>query len=107
MRKTLVFLVLIFLLSSCSFSKDKSQIIRRKDTNNIVNISSEAIKNIGIMVEPAEIKKVNFHLRYNGIVKSIPSKTFYIASPVKGKILEVFVEPNQIINSSTNSLRLG
>ena len=95
----ILFLLLPFLLitTSCTNQNKKPQLVNRGDTGKIVNISTKAIKSIGIAVEPAEVKKVSFHLKYNGIVKAMPSKSFYVASPVKGRVVDVFVDQNQTI----------
>jgi len=93
---TIVF-QLIFLLTACTAPIKKSSIQYRDDKSKIVKVSNKAIKRLGITVEPAEVKKVSFQLKYNGIVKTVPNKSFYVASPVKGKVLEVFVDPNETI----------
>lgn len=99
-RKMLILfslLLLVFLSAGCINQNKKPQIVNRGDESKIVNLSSDAIKNIGIAIEPAEIKKVSFHLKYNGIVKAIPSKSFFVASPVKGRVIDIFVDQNQTI----------
>jgi cobalt-zinc-cadmium efflux system membrane fusion protein len=101
--KELVILIfsILFLtsLSGCARNdKSSAKIVERAGQSNFVDVTKEAIKSIGIKVEPAEVKKVTFYLKYNGIVKEIPSKTFYVASPVKGRVENVFVEQNQVVS---------
>ena len=94
--KILILICLNFILSGCALNKNTS--LTKEDTSKIVNISKDAIKSIGMIVEKAEVKKVSFQLKYNGIVKIIPSKSFYVASPVRGKIVDVFIDQNQPVS---------
>ena len=101
MKKKLLILFLflpsLFTFTGCINQNQKSRVVNREDENKIVNISSDAMKSIGIAIEPAEVKNVSFQLKYNGIVKAIPSKSFYVASPVKGRIIDIFVDQNQTV----------
>ena len=92
-----VILQTIFILTSCTHQTKSSSIEYRDDQNKIVQVSNKAIKSLGIKVEPANVEKVCFQLKYNGIIKTIPNKSFYAASPVKGKVVEVFVNPNETV----------
>ncbi len=88
---------IIFILTSCTYQIKNPSIKFRDDQSRIVQVSNKAMKSLGIKVEPANIKKVCFQLKYNGVIKTIPNKSFYVASPVKGKVAEVFVNPNETI----------
>lgn len=96
MRKILIF-ILIFLLLANGCSRQKSQ-ENKNEKDIILKLSKETQESIGLKTKQAELKKVSFQLKFNGIVKEVPNKTFYVASPVKGRVLEVLVEPNQIVS---------
>ncbi len=92
--------ILLFFTSGCCFEKKLVHHTPIQKSRGVIQISKETAKSIGLKTELVEKKKIGFQLRFNGIVKSIPYKTFYIASPVKGRILKVYVEPNQQITKS-------
>lgn len=103
MKQRILFYILVLLLSSActsTHSKISNVVTRKNDAEEILNIPKETAKSIGLKTELVQRKKVNFQIKYNGIVKSIPNKSFFIASPVNGRVLRVFVEPNQITSKS-------
>ena len=99
-NKFIIYLLFIVLaLTSCSRAgenKDAS-LNYRKQEEIFLKVPEETKTSIGLKTQPVEIKKVSFKLKFNGIVKEIPNKTFYISSPVNGRVTKVFVEPNQIV----------
>ena len=98
--KLFIYLLLIFpLLAGCSKSDLTSAhiVVKSHDSKQLLKISPETAGSIGLETEVVQNKKVSFNIKYNGIVKSLPSKTFYISSPVNGRVSEVFVEPNQSV----------
>ena len=97
MKKIVCFFMMMSILTGCA-KPSKSLVHTRsnKDTLEAIHISSETASSIGLKTEHIQRKKVNFQLKFNGIVKEVPSKTFFIASPVNGRVLKVLVEPNQI-----------
>ncbi len=95
-----VIYVLFFtlLMSGCCFKSDLSPahiVIKSNDSKQFLKVSKETAASIGLETEIIQNKKVSFNVKYNGIVKSVPSKTFYVSSPVNGRISGVFVELNQ------------
>ena len=99
MKKIICCFIAVVTLAGCA--KPGKNIIHTrkiKDKGVIIHVSDETAKSIGLKTETAQIKKVNFQLKFNGIVKEVPSKTFFIASPVNGRALNVLVEPNQVIS---------
>ena len=96
----IAFLFCIFFTTGCannSHASIEKKIETRKSKAELINISEEAIKSIGLMNESVSIKNVDFQVKYNGIVKAIPRKTFYVASPVKGRVLNIFVDQGETI----------
>ncbi len=91
--------ILLFFLSGCCLGKKAINHAPIK-ARGIINVSKETAESIGLQTEVAQRKKVNFQLGFNGIVKAIPNKTFFIASPVKGRLVNVYVEPNDQITKS-------
>ena len=91
------YILVILLFTGCAKhqSNPKDIAIRGDSTGEILNISKETAESIGLKTELTQIKKVNFKLKYNGIVKEVPNKSFFVASPVNGRVQKVFVEPNQ------------
>lgn len=73
-------------------------VIKKSPSDQILMISDETAQSIGLKTEIIQVKKVNFQLKFNGIVKEVPNKSFFVASPVKGRVIKVFVEPNQIVS---------
>ena len=99
--KPFICLLLIFpLLTGCSKPSltHAHIVIKSHDSKQLLKISPETASSIGLETEVVQNKKVSFNIKYNGIVKSLPSKTFYVSSPVNGRVSEVFVEPNQSVN---------
>lgn len=97
----LFFIFSLFLITGCSKpigNQPSIVVVKTKESKGILQISHEAATSIGLETEIVQKKKVNFDIRYNGTVKSIPSKTFFVSSPVNGRVQRVFVEPNQVIN---------
>ena len=98
MKKVIISnIIFILTLTGCSLPY-KKKITERKDDNKIIYVSGETAGSIGLMTEVASIKKVNFQLKFNGIVKEVPNKSFLISSPVNGRVLKVLVEPNQVVS---------
>ena len=91
--------ILLFFLSGCCLKKEAINHAPIK-ARGIISVSKETAESIGLQTEVAQRKKVNFQLGFNGIVKTIPNKTFFIASPVKGRLLNVYVEPNNQITKN-------
>ncbi|GEM_PF-4432797 len=90
--------ILLFILTACAKNnQSQDNLLTSRSGINILQVSDETAKSIGLKTEIAEIKKINFQIKYNGIVKAIPNKTFVIASPVNGRVLKVSVEPNQVV----------
>ena len=102
-KKIFSCILIMFFLTGCARSSSSSAklVVRKDASNKILTISNETASSIGLKIETAEIKKVNFKLIFNGIVKEVPNKTFFVASPVNGRVSRVYVEPNQIISQST------
>ncbi len=96
-----LFVFLTSLLTGCSKPQANSSdivIVRTKESKGILKISHEAAESIGLEMEVVKERKVSFDIKYNSIVKSIPNKTFFVSSPVNGRIQDVFVELNQVLN---------
>ena len=104
-EQAIALLFLIFLLVGCCFKPELTSshlIVKSKDSKRFLKVSNETAASIGLETEVVENKKVSFNIKYNGIVKSVPSKTFYVSSPVNGRVSGVFVEPNQAVISNQN-----
>ena len=99
MRCKIIYIIFLMLvLSGCAnLNKDLADSQKDKENEKTVSVSKETASSIGLKVELAQIKKVNFQLKFNGIVKEVPNKSFFVASPVNVRVLQVFVEPNQVI----------
>ena len=99
-NQSIIFCTLaMFLLVGCSRSdsSSKSLVVRKDGTNQFLQVSKETAKSIDLKTQVTQIKKVSFNLRYNGTVKEVPNKSFFVASPVNGSVLKVLVEPNQVV----------
>lgn len=97
MKYTLIFIfVFLFLTTSCTHPDNKQ--LKKKEEDIVINLPLETIQSIGLMTEVAKFEKVIFKLKFNGIVKEVPNKSFFVASPVNGRIVKVFVEPNQSVS---------
>ncbi len=89
---------LLFILTGCAKNNQgQNNLLTSRSGINILQVSDETAKSIGLKTELTKIKKVNFQVVYNGIVKAVPNKTFVVVSPVSGRVLKVSVEPNQIV----------
>jgi len=100
MRNTkILFITTIFisiLLSSCS--KEHSEKIKSKKRNNFVRVTNSTAQNIRLEIDTLKKQKVSFYLKYNGVVKENPKRYFTVDSLVSGRVVGVFVEPNQYVN---------
>lgn len=96
LTKLLIFILLISTVGCLKQNTNLPQIIIEND--KAITIPIEAIKSIDLRVESVKVQNVSFDLLYNGVVKPIPNKTSYVASPVGGRVLNVFVDLNQFVN---------
>lgn len=98
----IVLVVLVLQQTGCTKHQNDSTKITLRNTQDetALQISDEAAKSFGLNIEPAQVKKVNFILKYNGIVKELPNQSFFVASPVNGRVLKVFAEPNQVVKAT-------
>ena len=92
-----IYMTCALLLNACSRSNSSSVVTRNGSNNDILKVSEETKASIGLKTDTAQIKKVNFEIKYNGIVKEIPNKSFFVASPINGRVLSVLVDPNQVV----------
>ncbi len=90
--KILILCVITLVSSSCH--KLDTEELGEQDDTQIIKLNAEAVKSIGIQTETAEKKIVTFQLPYTGVVKTIPSKSFILMSPVHGAISRVYAEQN-------------
>lgn len=96
MKSTLIFIfIFLFLTTSCTHPDNKHL---KREEDIVINLPLETIQSIGLMTEVAKFEKATFKLKFNGIVKEVPNKSFFVASPVNGRIVKVFVEPNQSVS---------
>ncbi len=98
-----LFIFPVLFLTACSHSTKPQPdivLVKSKESKGIIQIAHDAAESIGLETEIVNKKKVNFDIKYNGTVKPVPAKTFFISSPVNGRIKDVFVEPNQLINTN-------
>ncbi len=93
-KKILLILLYSFFITGCE--QNKKSVVKPAE-DNIIQLSPETIKSIDLHCSKATIKKVDFNLTVNGIVKADPNKTFAMNSPVAGKVLNVFVSPNDLV----------
>lgn len=87
--------LVFFLVTGCTSHPNELLSSKKKNEFEVIEISNETASSIGLKTEVVEVKRVNFQLKFNGIVKEVPNKTFFIASPVSGRVLKVLVELNQ------------
>lgn len=103
MKKEIIFcifsIMIVLIVSGCTRSNSKTPIVisRTNATDEILKISNETASSIGLQTKLIERKRVNFKIKYNGIVKAMPNKSFFISSPVNGRVLKVLVDPNQAV----------
>ncbi|MBI3591093.1 MAG: efflux RND transporter periplasmic adaptor subunit [Candidatus Melainabacteria bacterium] len=99
--KQRIFFGILFSLFLTGCAKPNNNLIDfRKDKSacKVLSIPAETAQSIGLKTEIAQIEKVSFQLKFNGIVKQVPNKSFFIASPVNGRVVKVLVEPNQLVS---------
>lgn len=94
-KKTICVVLALLALTGCA---KQNQYPVGKSENGILNVSKETSDSIGLKTQLAEVKKVKFKLKFNGIVKEVPNKSFFVASPVNGRVSRVLVEPNQVVS---------
>ena len=97
-KQLVVFCILLIIGSSACCISNTNNSQKKNENEIILKLSPETIESIGLKKERAIVKKVGFELKFNGIVKEVPNKTFFVASPVRGRIKNVFVNINQIVS---------
>ena len=102
MRSKFTFCLFILIFSSActSLVPKSSSIIKNRTSEELLELQEETAESIGLKTQIAKVEKINFSIKYNGTVKEIPNKTFFVSSPVNGKILTIFVEPNQAVKKN-------
>ncbi len=102
MKSKIAFCVILLIFSSActKLTPQQQNLISSRASKEILVLSKDTIESIGLKTQIAKIETVNFNIKYNGTVKEIPNKTVFISSPVNGKVLKVFIEPNQTVTKN-------
>ncbi len=69
----------------------------QKSTN--VPIDRETAQRIGIQVTAAKKQRLNVEIAATGQIELLPSKKVEVTAPIKGKLVQLFIQPGSKVNA--------